>query len=849
MVTLTIDEIAKMQQNKQNIRNISVIAHVDHGKSTLTDQLIQHNGISAQSRFMDSRKDEAARGITIKSASVALYYEIKQKYIESVMDQSMFNGTKFLINLIDSPGHVDFSSEVTAALRVTDGAIVVVDCVDGICVQTETVLRQAVEERIKPSLVLNKLDRAFLELNFESLDLENQLCHTIDISNQKLDEFCNSDSKFKVDKFDPVTGNVSFFSGLQGWGFTLRTFADFYLEKYKQTNVPDGNLKIRRMLWSKTVHFSSQDPWDENGKVIKSFKSGSSMFVTHVLNPISKVKKYCMTESTETDNKKLMIEYLANYKVKFEADEITELNGKTLFKYVMKKWLAGAPTLFEQIVTTLPSPVESQVYRSESLYTGDINDKFCTAIRNCDTSENAPLMMYVSKMIPQNDGRFIAFGRVLSGSLTTGQRVHIQGPDFVPGSNNDYAVKNIQRIILMMGRNNFDIPYCPAGNIVGLVGIDQVLKKTGTISSEAGASNIKTMKFSVSPVVKYAVRPTNSVDLLKFKEGLIRLAKSDPLCLVETTESGEMSVAGAGELHLEICINDLKDYANCGVTFGEPMINYLESVSNVVECKMSKSANKHNRITMSIEPIEGEMLINLENGSLVNKDPKERSQKFQEVLGIKEDWVKKIMFYAPLDKGSNIMVDDTKGVAHLHEIKDHMKAAMELVAKSGPLIGEPLRGVRFNLDDCVLHADAIHRTSPQIMPPTMRVCQGLILAAEPVLYEPIFLVEIYVPMDQIGVINQVISSRRGRMLTVESTTGPRMQYKGYLPVRESFGFNHVLMEKTGGSVSTSMSLDHYEKLPGSINDKNSILYETVMKIRESKNMTGSLSPEGYFDKL
>lgn len=245
----------------------------------------------------------------------------------------------------------------------------------------------------------------------------------------------------------------------------------------------------------------------------------------------------------------LLIEKLA---IKLTNDE-KDLEGKPLVKRIMQKWLPAGDTMLQLITIHLPSPVTAQRYRSELLYEGPQDDEAALGIKNCDP--NGPLMMYVSKMVPSSDkGRFFAFGRVFSGKCATGQKVRIMGPNYTPGKKEDLYQKSIQRTILMMGRYTEPIEDVPCGNICGLVGVDQFLVKTGTLTTYEKAHNMKQMKFSVSPVVRVAVEPKDPQHLPKLVEGLKRLAKSDPMVLTLTEESGEHIVAGAGELHLEICL-------------------------------------------------------------------------------------------------------------------------------------------------------------------------------------------------------------------------------------------------------------------------------------------------------
>merc|ERR1711874_471951 len=229
MVNFTVDQVRQCMDKKRNIRNMSVIAHVDHGKSTLTDSLVAKAGIIAASkagetRATDTRKDEQERCITIKSTAISMYFEMDPKDLAFCKQEKAkkADGTDecgFLINLIDSPGHVDFSSEVTAALRVTDGALVVVDCVSGVCVQTETVLRQAIAERIKPVLFMNKMDLALLTLQLEAEDMYQTFCRIVESVNVIIATYCSEDSPMGDIQVYPAKGTVGFGSGLHGWAF------------------------------------------------------------------------------------------------------------------------------------------------------------------------------------------------------------------------------------------------------------------------------------------------------------------------------------------------------------------------------------------------------------------------------------------------------------------------------------------------------------------------------------------------------------------------------------------------------------------------------------------------------
>jgi elongation factor 2 len=839
MVNFTVEQIRAIMDKKGNIRNMSVIAHVDHGKSTLTDSLIAAAGIIAtakagEARFMDTRADEQERCITIKSTGVSLYYALP----EQIETPKFADGRDFLINLIDSPGHVDFSSEVTAALRVTDGALVVVDCVEGVCVQTETVLRQALGERIKPVLMVNKMDRALLELQLDQEEAYQSFAKTIETANVIISTY-HDDALGDVQVY-PDKGTVAFGSGLHGWGFTLSKFANMYAKKF---GVEKEKLMTR--LWGDNYFDAKAKKW-KKGPTSEDGKPLKRAFCQFVLDPIYRLFHSIMNHESEKVNK-----MLGSLGIVLKGDEKDQV-GKPLLKTVMKKFLPAADALLEMIVLHLPSPAIAQKYRVDVLYEGPLDDECATAIRNCDPE--GPLMLYVSKMIPTSDkGRFYAFGRVFSGKCSTGQKVRIMGPNYQPGKKDDLFVKNIQRTVLMMGRYTEPIEDCPCGNTIGLVGIDQYLLKSGTITTSETAHNLRVMKFSVSPVVRVAVEPKNPSDLPKLVEGLKRLSKSDPCVRCYIEESGEHIVAGAGELHLEICLKDLQDeFTGVELKTTDPVVSFRETVTDKSnQTCLSKSPNKHNRLYLTAEPFADGLSEAIEDGKITPRDdPKARARELSEKYGWDVTEARKIWCFGPETTGPNTLVDVSKGVQYLNEIKDSFVAAFQWATKEGVLCEENMRSIKFNIHDVTLHTDAIHRGGGQIIPTARRVIYACQLTASPRLMEPVYLVEIQCPESAMGGIYATLNRRRGHVISEEQRPGtPLYNVKAYLPVMESFGFTADLRSATSGQAFPQCVFDHWQVIQGDplVPGKPQ---EIVLATRKRKGLALEIPPlDRFLDKL
>merc|ERR1711957_1078779 len=573
-------------------------------------------------------------------------------------------------------------------------------------------------------------------------------------------------------------------------------------------------------------------------------------FCQFIISPINSLMTAIMV-----DDKAKYEKMMTTLGITLKGDE-KALQGKPLMKRAMQIWINAADTLLSMIVLRLPSPIEAQKYRVENLYEGPMDDEGASAIRACDPK--GPMMMYVSKMVPTSDkGRFYAFGREFSGTIATGQRVRIQGPHYKPGSKEDLSIKNVQRTLLMMGSRVDQIPDVPAGNTVALVGVDQYILKSGTLTTIEDAHNITPMKFSVSPVVKVAVKVKDGKDLPKLVEGLKKLSKSDPLVVCTIEESGEHVIAGCGELHGEICLKDLREeYAQCEFTVGDPVVSYRETVTEESsQICLSKSPNKHNRIYLLAKPMPEDLSKGIEDGKYGPKaDPKERTKALREnpEFEMDENACRKIWGWGPETDGPNLVVDMTQGVQYINEIKEHVNSAFQRTTKEGPLCEENMRGIRYDIKDVTLHADSIHRGAGQIMPPTRRCCFAAEMTAKPTLQEPVFLVEITCPQEAMSGVYSCMNMRRGCVFEENPREGtPLVQVKAHLPASESFGFVSDLRQQTSGQAFPQCIFSHWEDLnQGEYNVEGSKLNTLLLAIRKRKNIKVEIPAlSDYLDKL
>ncbi|EPS35566.1 hypothetical protein H072_11056 [Dactylellina haptotyla CBS 200.50] len=805
---------------------------VDHGKSKLIESLVTNAGVTPH---------EAESGPRVNSAVNSIIAEIPDQNINDIEDPTPTEGSKFLMQIVDTPGRADFSSKATSVLRLVDGALLAVDAVQGASLQTENVLRIALNESIKPVIFLDNLEKAIVEWKLGKEELYQAIRKTVESINKNISTFQGSyDEENKSWDVVPERGNVAFGSADQGWAFTTRTFAKRYSKRFGM-----NENEMMAHLWGDSWFDAGSQTWttnDPGGGAERAFNQ-------FILDPI-----YQIFDATANGKRDSVFEIAHNLGVMLPK-QLGELDDKDFFRAVMQKVLPAPEAITDMVILHLPSPKEVQKHHVGIMYSGPSTDEAALAIRDCNSE--AGLVVYVSRMVSAADSKqFYALGRVFAGVLKPGMDVRIQGPSYIPGRKDDLFIKNIQETVQLMGAGTQVISTgIPAGNIVGITGIDQFLVNSGTLTTYETAHNIRTIKKSSTPIVSISVEPKDPSNLPDLVDGLKRLSRSDPGASTEVTWDGQHIVAGISEMHLNGHLKELQDdLSDIDLNISDPFIQYRETVTIATATNaLSKSPNKHNRLYLRAAPLTDDLIFAIESGNMnFRASDKTRESTLVKNHGWSVAEAKKVWAFGPDDDGPNILVDTTVGVPRLLEIKDGVKRGFQWATKEGPICEEPIRGVRFNLVDATMMADAIHRGTGQILPTTRRVTYASVLMSKPALLEPIYLVEIQGPQNIMIHVSDSLTEKGGRVISQEQQIRTTLfNIKGYLPVRNSFGFAKELSTITGRQEFPEFTLDHWSPTGlGDPLDPTSVGHKIVFDIRKRKGLKeGIPSVDVYYDKL
>jgi len=703
-----INDILKLMTKKDHIRNIGIIAHIDHGKTTMTDSLLAQAGllspqIAGQARALDYLEEEQKRGITIKTANISLLHEIENK--------------PYIVNLIDTPGHVDFTGKVTRALRAIDGTVVVVDAVEEVMVQTETVTRQALNESVKPVLFINKVDRLIKELRLSSEQIQKKLVHIINDFNNLIELYGEPEIKDKW-KVDPTKGSVAFGSALHKWGFTLD------------------------IAQKKGIKFND---------VVVAYQK-------------------------ETHQQLQTIVPLAN-------------------------------AILNMTVHHLPNPVQAQKYRIPKIWKGNIESEIGQAMLNC--SDEGPTVICITMTQMDPHAGLIATGRLFSGEVKEGDHAYLVG------------AKKDQRILqvsMYMGAYREIVDRIDAGNIAALLGLESA--RTGETVVDFAHGDIvvpfERIQYVSEPVITVALEPTHPKALPRLIDAMQRLSIEDPnLQTTINKETGEILLSGIGELHLEIAVKFLKDYAggDLEIITSKPIVVYRESVAGQGIIALSKSPNRLNKLWVQVEPLEEKVIEMIEKSEITeDMNPKQVAARLQKEAGWSADEAQKAW---AIEEHRNMLIDITKGVQYLQEAQDTIISGFKWGCERGPLCEEPIRGVKVKLVDAQLHENAVHRDPAQIMPATRRAMFGSFLTAKPSLVEPVYKISVSVPAQRVGQVSGIITRERGRITSSEQRD-LITSIVGFIPVAQTFGLTGEMRSATSGHAFWQLTFDHWEEIPENI---------------------------------
>ncbi|MEM0453924.1 MAG: elongation factor EF-2 [Sulfolobales archaeon] len=729
----SVEYVQKLMSDLEKVRNIGIIAHVDHGKTTTTDSLLAAAGIisskvAGEALAMDYLDIEQKRQMTVKAANISLYHE--------------YGGKPYVINLIDTPGHVDFTGKVTRSLRVLDGAIVVVDAVEGVMTQTETVLRQALEERVRPLLFINKVDRLIKELRLQPNEIQQKFVDIIKEVNSLIQEYAEPEFKDKW-LLDPAKGMVAFGSAKDKIGLT----------------VPTSHKKGIKVLDMMEAYRKGKEAVEELQKLIPLHES-----------------------------------------------------------------------LLDMVVKFIPNPAEAQSYRIPKVWKGDIDSDVGKAMLKADP--NGPVVYLINDMRVDPHAGLVATGRVFSGTLKPGVELWLVGAR---------TSQRVLQVSLYMGPYREVVDTVVAGNIAAILGIDKARAGETAVSMDVKdmVAPFEKLHYISEPVVTMAIEPKKTTDLMKLIDALRKMSIEDPNLVVKINEeTGEYLISGMGHLHLEIVLTLLKENYGLEVDTTPPVVVFRETIRTPSQVIEGKSPNKHNRLYVSVEPLNEETIKLIQQGVIVeDMDSRERAKILRDQAGWDYDEARKIW---AIDENINVFVDRTAGIQYLREVKDTIIQGYRLAMREGPLSMEPVRGVKVVLHDALIHEDPAHRGPAQLYPAIRNPIYAGILLSRPTLLEPIQKIDVRAPVDFMSSIISVLSKRRGKIINVIQLSSNVARIIGEVPVSESVDLANELRGVTAGKAFWGTEFSKWSPVP------DSLLLDMVRKIRERKGLKPEPpSPEDF----
>ncbi|KAF8424500.1 P-loop containing nucleoside triphosphate hydrolase protein [Tirmania nivea] len=790
------------------VRNITVAGHLHHGKTAFMDMLVlETHDLPLQAfpkkgeqlRYTDLHILERERGLSIKSSPMSLVLQSSK-------------GKSQLFNILDTPGHVNFVDEVAPAIRLSDGVVLVVDVVEGVMINTEQIIKHAVNENIPIVLVVNKVDRLILELKIPPTDAYFKLKHTIEEVNTII-----SDAAPGRDlRLSPERGNVCFASADMRWCFSLESFAMMYAATYEGINSKD----FTKRLWGDIFFNPGSRKFTRKGLEQKARRT----FVHFILEPLYKLYAHTIGEST------------TSLKSTLEGLGITlkpaqyKMDAKALLKLVCEKFFGTATGFVDMVLEHIPSPLEGAKAKVEHIYTGPMDTELANSMMTCN--QDGPLIIHVAKLYNTSDASaFNTFGRVMSGTAKPGQQVRVLGEGYTLDDEEDMVVATISDTWISETRYKVPTSGVPAGNWVLLGGVDNSIVKTATIVEkvmEDDAYIFQPIKHFTQSVFKVAVEPVNPSELPKMLDGLRKISKSYPLVITKVEESGEHIVLGTGELYMDCVLHDLRRlYSEMELKVSDPVTRFCETVQDTSAIKCyAMTPNKKNKITMIAEPLEKGIGEDIESGRVSIKWPIREVGKFFEknyhwdLLASRSIWA-----FGPDDQGPNILVDDTlpsevdKKLLNL--ARDSIKQGFSWASREGPLCEEPIRDTKFKIMDVSLAKESIFRGAGQIIPTSRRACYSSFLMASPRLMEPIYSCHITSPADSVPHLYTVLSRRRGHVLSDGPIPGtPLYLVKGLIPVLDSFGFETDVRIHTQGQAFVNLVFDKWAIVPGDPLDRD-----------------------------